>query len=764
MQEAYSARELAPVIGVSGEAVRQRALKDGWANRRRAGKRGRPELEYLAASLPEDVRAALAAAEAREAARLPAPAGKPPAVAGQVMRLEDYDEKRRSVALARVDLVRLYLDWLERAPEGGKTPARDQFILAYQGGAWPRLKGLLGEVSWKTVEAWKLKMRAGGVPALAEQRGLRAKGKSSLTPAMAEILVASALHPGAPNISEVLRRAHMAMQARCIECDLSDRQLRRFIENFMRTNWGDWVFTREGKKAWEDKAAFFIERDYDRLQVGDIAVADGHVLNFETLNPWTGRAQRMELVVWYDMKANFPMGWEVMPTENIQSIAAAFRRSVLRLGKVPLVAYLDNGRAFRAQYFQGTDFGQSGIDGMFTEVGVRAVIHAWPYHGQSKTIERFFGTFGELERWVPSYTGTSIETKPPRLKRGERLHNKIYEAAGGRPLTLLETHTAIAWWFDEYASRPQRGHLKGRTPLEVFEAGRGDGVNAADLRHMMMAREVKTINRNGISHLGHNYYHPELYNRKHQVDVRYDLHDDSYVMIQLPDGRWITATRNPKIHPAAHVLGTDADRQALEAAIARKRDQERLAGEIGLPVSLSLAVREGGAGAPWPLSGGARFARLIDEAAVRRAFMTITSAAARQQPEASVAGCLVQAATNVPRGGFELAVGFTRDPQFGPLLSFGQAGIGSELLGDTSYRLAPLTPEDAREMLREVRFYPLLRGVQGGAVVPLEALERLLLALSRLALRAPRLAGAQLGPVLAGAQGVFVAGARLTLA
>jgi len=190
----------------------------------------------------------------------------------------------------------------------------------------------------------------------------------------------------------------------------------------------------------------------------------------------------------------------------------------------------------------------------------------------------------------------------------------------------------------------------------------------------------------------------------------------------------------------------------------------RLAGEIGLPVSLSLAVREGGAGAPWPLSGGARFARLIDEAAVRRAFMTITSAAARQQPEASVAGCLVQAATNVPRGGFELAVGFTRDPQFGPLLSFGQAGIGSELLGDTSYRLAPLTPEDAREMLREVRFYPLLRGVQGGAVVPLEALERLLLALSRLALRAPRLAGAQLGPVLAGAQGVFVAGARLTLA
>jgi acetyltransferase len=66
-------------------------------------------------------------------------------------------------------------------------------------------------------------------------------------------------------------------------------------------------------------------------------------------------------------------------------------------------------------------------------------------------------------------------------------------------------------------------------------------------------------------------------------------------------------------------------------------------------------------------------------------------------------------------------------------------------------------------MLREVRFYPLLRGARGGAVVSLLALERLLLTLSRLALRLPRLSGAELSPVLAGPEGVFVAGARFTL-
>lgn len=212
------------------------------------------------------------------------------------------------------------------------------------------------------------------------------------------------------------------------------------------------------------------------------------------------------------------------------------------------------------------------------------------------------------------------------------------------------------------------------------------------------------------------------------------------------------------------VLTTGLARTSAEAA--------RLAGEIGLPVALSLAVREGGAAGfapatPFSRSEGARFARLTTAEAVRQAFLTLTSRAARLRPDASVTGCLVQGAAGVPQSGFELVVGFTRDAQFGPLLSFGLAGIGSELLGEVSHRLAPVNPpltaEDAREMLREMRFYPLLRGAGGGAVVSLAALERLLLAVARLALRASALSGAEFSPVLAGPEGVFIAGARLTL-
>jgi len=240
--------------------------------------------------------------------------------------------------------------------------------------------------------------------------------------------------------------------------------------------------------------------------------------------------------------------------------------------------------------------------------------------------------------------------------------------------------------------------------------------------------------------------------------------DEAVAIIETAHGKGLLELGGVTALEAAHAAGLPV----LTTGLARtSREAVRLAvTEIGLPVSLSLAVREGGAGWVSSFSGrpGARFARLETEDAVRQAFLALTSSAARSQPEASVSGCLVQAASGVPQSGFELVTGFTRDPQFGPLLSFGMAGIGSELLGDVSYRLAPLTPEDAREMLREVRFYLLLRGVDGGAVVSLRALERLLLGVSRLALRAPRLSGAQFAPVLAGAEGVFVAGARLTLA
>ena len=478
-------------------------------------------------------------------------------------------------ALAKADLVKHYNDMLSSCTKGEKGPRREDFSAAYNANiSYPYIYGILGKVTWQTIERWR-----SGVADLADQRGAWRRGKHGLTGQQEEIVLKCVCHPNAPRISEAIRLAKAMMESQGIANGHSEHTYRRFIADWKSRNHHLWTMNRLGEKAWNDSCASYIERDYDKIEVGDILVADGHVLNFEIVNPFTGKPGRMTLILWYDMKSNFPLGWELMPTENTAAIAAALRRAILRLGKLPKVAYLDNGKAFAARFFNNTDLAQSGVYGLFGRLGIDTIF-AWPYHAQSKTVERFFGSFAELERWAPTYVGTSIENKPPRLNRGEKLHRRVYEkATGGQCLTLAAAHQAIAAWFDVYAARSQSGHLDGACPMEVFLAGRGPGIDKSELVYLMMGMEGRTLNRNGVSFLGRNYYNPALYGRRHEVTVRYDVQDQSciYVFDGRDDAFICEARPVEKVHPAAYVLGTEEDQARLVTHIKQYQQQKRQA-------------------------------------------------------------------------------------------------------------------------------------------------------------------------------------------
>lgn len=493
------------------------------------------------------------------------------------------NDKEKQKALLKADILRLYHRALAAAPWGDKLAARERFIATYNAGlTWPNLYKAIGPLSWKTLEQWTVKIKKNGNDCfhLADRRGRHLRGSSKLSAEQTDIVLRCILRPNKPPIAEAVRMARAVMTQKGIADGHSEATYRRWIHNWRDRNYHTWVFVREGAKAWTDECAHYIERDYDAIEVGDIVVADGHNLNFEILNPWTGKRQNhMTLILFYDMKSNMPLGWELMPTENTAAISSALRRAVIRLGKYPRVVYLDNGRAFKARFFKGSqDFEEAGYSGLYSRMGCET-IYAWPYHGQSKTVERFFGTFAELERMnALSYTGTSIDNKPPRLQRGEKLHRKLHEKQfGDRCLTMAEAHRAIAAWFDIYASRKQQaGHLKNKSPMEIFMAGRGPGVNRAELTWLMMSIEVKTIHRNGITFQGQNYYHPALYGRRHPVTVRYDLQDTSSLWIFDQQGELICeATPTEKLHPAAGQLGTEEDKQKLRRHIEYKRSQEK---------------------------------------------------------------------------------------------------------------------------------------------------------------------------------------------
>ncbi len=551
-------------------AIMRRAGKENWSYREITA-RGGTKREYSLYELPTDIQVLYNKVETEKQN------------SGIIKKddqenTSDLPQQQQTKAAAKADLLRLYLKSVKNSGWGSKAKTRTSFMRAYNSGiAYPKLFNIIGKTHWKTIEGWKRLLQSSTDSfSLADRRGYTRKGQCILNDEQEKILLKCVLHPNRPKISEVIRMAKHIMHTKGISNGHSEATYRRWLKDWKKHNNHIWVFSREGAKPWNDKCARYIERDYSVINVGDILVADGHVLNFEILNPWTGKPKRMTMILWYDMKSSFPLGWEILPTENTQAIASALRRAIIRLGKYPKVAYLDNGKAFASRFFSNTDLEQEGFTGLFERLGIQTIF-AWPYHAQSKTVERFFSTFSELERWCPSYVGTSIEKKPPRLMRGETLHRRVYEkSTQGKCITLEQAHRAIAAWFDEYAKRPQRGHLKGKSPVEIFLDGKGPGIDAAELRYLMMSMEIRTIRRNGIHFLGQNYYHPELYGRKHAVVIRYDLQDKSSILVFDKDGSYICeATPVEKIHPAAGILGNKKDQKKLKDQIELKRRLEK---------------------------------------------------------------------------------------------------------------------------------------------------------------------------------------------
>ena len=582
LKEAYSTTELLSLLELSfSSSIIRRAEREGWQSQKCAGRGGGKE--WLLSSMPEDTRLAIRAAEEKQAMEL-APATTVPALS-PTLTTAIMDDKRRYQALARADLVCQYIGWQRR--HGATKIQKGEFIVAYKAGAWPKLLEEVGPVSWQTLERWKLEQeRSGSVLSLADKRGVTHKGRTMLTEEHKPVILGHVLNPNGANVSQCVREVQKKFQATGLASP-SEPTIRRFVKQYMTECFDEWTLFREGKKAWNDKCAISLLRDWNLVQVGDVVIGDGHTLNFETINPATGKPTRMTIVLFYDGASNCPLGWEIMATENTASISAAFRRTCIMLGKFPRVVYLDNGRAFRAKFFKGCpDFEQAGFLGLYRDLGC-SVIHAWPYHGQSKPIERFFGTFHDMEVWMPSYTGNDIAHKPARMKRGEDLHRQLYTKLGGRPLTEEETLVQVARWFAEYATRPQyRTHLHGRTPGDVFMEGRGEGLSPQDMQKLtlfMMQKEVRTITKDGIKVNGRLYWHEKLYSRRHPVLVRYDEHFNPYtVYVYTLDGDLLCEAKDREhyriasgLHPVARILGTPEQQEEVRANIALRKGLER---------------------------------------------------------------------------------------------------------------------------------------------------------------------------------------------
>lgn len=153
---------------------------------------------------------------------------------------------------------------------------------------------------------------------------------------------------------------------------------------------------------------------------------------------------------------------------------------------------------------------------------------------------------------------------------------------------------------------------------------------------------------------------------------------------------------------------------------------------------------------------------LPDERALRNAFTAIRAGLAERGLSRAFQGVTVQP---MMRGkGYELILGGSLDPQFGPVILFGGGGVLVEVFQDRALAIPPLNRVLARRLMEQTRVYRVLQRVRGMPAAPLEQLESILVRFSQLVLDFPEIAEIDVNPLLATAERIVALDARVLLA
>lgn len=478
-------------------------------------------------------------------------------------------EKSKKIALARLDLLNQWKEF--RRKSENKLQADYDFVNLHNTSN-SHLFEILGKISRGSLHRWKtiLNGTEDYTKLIPQYKYAKVdEYRTILTDEEIKIFMGLLLHPNRMCIGKAIALTKYKLQRQGQSFIPTDATFRRYANWYKNNNYDKWILARDGEKALSDKVEPYIKRDASLLEVGDILVADGHKLAFNVINPFTGKASRATLVGFLDWKSTALVGYEIMLEENTQCIASALRNSIINLDMIPKIVYQDNGRAFRAKYFtDDKGFTELGFRGLYSKLGIETVF-ARPYNARAKVIERFFKEFQEgFEKLLPSYVGSSIQNKPAYMMRNEKLHKNWHNEYIP---TIEETIKMIDMWLNFKNSQPCP-NVPDKTIAEVLESRKQQNVDINLLDDLMLATEVKTIQRNGIRFLNCDYFDERLYGLKSKVLIKYNLFDLTSIKVYTTKGEYLcTAERLTETHPMAKLLGSVTDFEDYKQKIVKQR-------------------------------------------------------------------------------------------------------------------------------------------------------------------------------------------------
>ena len=482
-------------------------------------------------------------------------------------------EKCKQIALARLDLVHKWLEYRKKSQN--KLQADYDFVKLHNTSN-SHLFEILGKISRGSLHRWFAMLNGTD-----DYTNLLPQYKYSsvndyrtvLNDAEIKIFMGLLLHPNRLSIGKAIALTKYKLKEQGQSFIPADITFRRYAKWFKDNNYDKWILARDGEKALSDKVEPYIKREASLLEVGDILVADGHKLAFQVINPFTGKPTRATLVGFLDWKSTALVGYEIMLEENTQCVASALRNAIINLDMIPKVVYQDNGRAFRSKYFNDDKgFTELGFQGLYSKLGIETVF-ARPYNARAKVIERFFKEFQEgFEKLLPSYIGSSINNKPAYMMRNEKLHKNLHR---DYIPTIQETIKMIDMWLSFKNSQPCP-NASNKTIAEVLSERKRQNIDINTLDDLMLATEVKTIQRNGIRFLNCDYFDERLYGFKSKVLIKYNLFDLTKIKVFTPKGEYLcTAERVTETHPMAKLLGDVKEYEEYKQKIEKQRKLRR---------------------------------------------------------------------------------------------------------------------------------------------------------------------------------------------
>ncbi len=211
------------------------------------------------------------------------------------------------------------------------------------------------------------------------------------------------------------------------------------------------------------------------------------------------------------------------------------------------------------------------------------------------------------------------------------------------------------------------------------------------------------------------------------------------------------------LEPEAKAICMEYNIPVTKFKVASSEDEAvKFAEEIGYPIVLKIVSPD----VIHKFDVGGVILDLKSAEEVRKAYNQVIENVKKHKPDARILGVTVQ---EMAPPSTEVIVGAIKDAQFGPTLMFGLGGIFVEVLKDVTFRIAPITEEEAKEMISEIKAYPILKGYRGNPPADIDSIAKILVNTSKLVIDHQEIKELDLNPIIVYESGAKTVDARIIL-